>query len=240
MFWPVYDLLMLASCIWVGSLFRRQWLSWAAVVGMAVLQLVDLSPGLLQRSQALDAAQQSEAFPTQMSTNDPFAARYDAKALEQERSELLAELSEGIIQPDTLYLFSEEELFLQTVEEVSETQAWCGRVDGTQGSWYVIAPGMQDAQLDDGCIRYDMNYPLRIADYTDGLWNRGVLDQDRGVVCFVDAPFTRRKLENASFLCAGQSEYPILKVDDSDPGWLMVTLDIEDATVLWDQELETK
>lgn len=175
-----------------------------------------------------------------MSTNDPFAARYDAKALEQERSELLAELSEGIIQPDTLYLFSEEGLFLQTVEEVSETQAWCGRVDGTQGSWYVIAPGMQDAQLDDGCIRYDMNYPLRIADYTDGLWNRGVLDQDRQVVCFVDAPFTRHKLENASFLCAGQSEYPILKVDDSDPGWLMVTLDIEDATVLWDQELETK
>ena len=34
--------------------------------------------------------------------------------------------------------------------------------------------------------------------------------------------------------------YRITKLDDSDPGWLMVTLDIEDATVLWDQELTTK
>ena len=41
-------------------------------------------------------------------------------------------------------------------------------------------------------------------------------------------------------LCAGGQEYPILKVDDHDAGWLMVTLDIEDATVLWDQELTTK
>ena len=44
----------------------------------------------------------------------------------------------------------------------------------------------------------------------------------------------------AALLCAGGQEDPLLKVDDHDAGWLMVTLDIEDATVLWDQELTTK
>lgn len=29
-------------------------------------------------------------------------------------------------------------------------------------------------------------------------------------------------------------------IDDHDAGWLMVTLDIPDATVLWDKELESK
>ena len=173
-------------------------------------------------------------------TNDPFAARYDAISLEEERSVLLEELSQGTLRQDTLYLFSEEGAFLQTVDAVTGTDAWCGRVDGDAGSWYVIAPGMKEATLDERCITYGKDYPLRLADYTDGLWNRGVLDRDRQVVCFADSPFTRSKLEGASLLCAGQAEYPILKVDDSDPGWLMVTLEIEDATVLWDQELETK
>lgn len=277
MFWPVYYLLMLAACILVCRLFRKESLSIAAVSCLAVVQLWDLSPGLAQRSQALRAAQQSEAFPSQMTstfwalakdrytniasmdgiqndalhlalyaadlgwtTNDPFAARYDAVSLEEERSVLLEELSQGTLRQDTLYLFSEEGAFLQTVDAVTGTDAWCGRVDGDAGSWYVIAPGMKEATLDERCITYGKDYPLRLADYTDGLWNRGVLDRDRQVVCFADSPFTRSKLEGASLLCAGQAEYPILKVDDSDPGWLMVTLEIEDATVLWDQELETK
>ena len=42
------------------------------------------------------------------------------------------------------------------------------------------------------------------------------------------------------FCAATGQAYAIRAVDDSDPGWLMVTLDIEDATVLWDQELTTK
>ena len=108
------------------------------------------------------------------------------------------------------------------------------------GSWYVIAPGMAEIALDSSCIRYDKNYPLRLADYTDALWNHGVLDGDRRIICFADAPFTREKLEGASTLSANGKSYRILQLDDSDPGWLMVTLDIEDATVLWGQELETE
>src|SRR5699024_8688778 len=106
--------------------------------------------------------------------------------------------------------------------------------------WYVIAPGLQGEEFDGLCTVYDEDYPLRLADYTDALWNRGVLDSTKQTVCFADSPFARRKLEGAAYLCADGQAYAITQVDDSDPGWLMVTLEIEDATVLWDRELTTK
>ena len=176
-----------------------------------------------------------------MTTNDPFAARYDAEALESERQTILQELSEGALRTDALYLFQEEGAFLQAVEPVKD-QAWCGRVTSSDGTsqWYVIAPGLQNETFDALCTPYGPDYPLRLADYTDALWNRGVLDSTKQTVCFADAPFVRAKLENARFLCADGQQYAILTVDDSDPGWLMVTLEIEDATILWDQELTTQ
>ena len=176
-----------------------------------------------------------------MTTNDPFAARYDAQALETSRQTVLEELSAGTLRQDTLYLFETEGAFLQAVEPV-KGQAWCGRVESADGTavWYVIAPGLQDHTFDSLCTVYDENYPLRLADYTDALWNRGVLDTTKQTVCFADSPFARAKLDGADFLCCDGQAYAIRAVDDSDPGWLMVTLDIEDATVLWDQELTTK
>lgn len=276
MFWPVYYLLMLGACVGVARLFKQNKLSVAAVAVLVAVQLLDLTPGLAQRSQAFAQAQSSEAFPTQltsdfwqqaagryttiasmdglqtdalhlalyaadlgMSTNDPFAARYDAQTLEAQRSQYRQELADGILRQDTLYLFAEEGAFLQAVEPVKDSGAWCGRIDGENGSWYVIAPGMEDYLPDSTCIPYDENYPLRLADYTDALWNRGVLDSTKKTVCFADSPFARGKLENAEAITANGQSYTILEVDDSDPGWLMVTLDINDATVLWGQELET-
>lgn len=176
-----------------------------------------------------------------MTTSDPFAARYDEEALAKERDTASQQLAQGILSEDTLYLFEDEGAFLQAVEPVKE-QAWCGRVTSADGShsWYVIAPGLQGQEFDDLCTPYDADYPLRLADYTDALWNHGVLDSTKKTVCFADSAFTRGKLEDAAYLCAGSKSYAIVQVDDSDPGWLMVTLDIDDATVLWDQELTTK
>ena len=174
-----------------------------------------------------------------MTTNDPFAARCDEKALEAQRETVLEELSAGRLRQDTLYLFEEEGAFLQAVETVQE-QAWCGRIHTDGCDWYVIAPGLQHRAFDSSCTRYDENYPLRLADYTDALWNRGVLDSASNIICFVDSAFARRNLENAEFLCSGGSSYRIIQVDDSDPGWLMITLEIEDATILWDKELTTQ
>lgn len=175
-----------------------------------------------------------------MTTNDPFAARYDAAALAAQQETLTQELAEGTLRSDTLYLFAVEGNFLQAVEPVSGSGAWCGRIDGAEGSWYVIAPGMAAYEPDGSCTPYGPDYPLRLADFTDALWNRGVLDSDRRVVCLADSPFARAKLEGAGYLCADGADYAILDVDDSDPGWLMITLDIPDATVLWGKELETK
>ena len=176
-----------------------------------------------------------------MTTNNPFAARYDDAALENQRAALLAALAEGQAEPNALYLFEDEGDFLQAVEPVRNA-AWCGKVTSRDGScnWYVIAPGLQGQTFDALCTLYDDSYPLRLADYTDALWNRGVLDETKQTVCFKDSPFARAKLDGAALLCAGGQEYPILKVDDHDAGWLMVTLDINDATILWDQELTTQ
>lgn len=173
-----------------------------------------------------------------MTTNDPFAARYDAAALAAERAALLDELAAGTLRADTLYLFSDEGYFLQAVEPV-RAQAWCGAVTGPDDTcWYAIAPGLQGTAFDAACTPYDENWPLRLADYTDALWNRGVLDGDRRIVCFRDSPFARAKLDGAAALRANGQDYAILQIDDSDPGWLMVTLDIADAAVLWDTPLE--
>ena len=176
-----------------------------------------------------------------MTTNDPFAARYDEAALAARRQSTLDALAAGTLQSDTLYLFEDEGAFLQAVEPVKDA-AWCGRVTSADGrcSWYVIAPGLQGQHFDALCTPYDADYPLRLADYTDALWNRGVLDSTRKTICFKDSPFARARLEGAAYLCANGQEYPILEIDDHDAGWLMVTLEIDDATVLWDEELTTK
>ena len=81
----------------------------------------------------------------------------------------------------------------------------------------MIAPGLQGQNFDALCTPYDENYPLRLADYTDALWNRGVLDETKQTVCFADSPFVRRKLEHASVLCADGKEYTIKTIDD--PGY---------------------
>lgn len=276
LFWPVYYLLILCVCVGLSRLSSRKRVCCIAITCMAAIQLLDIAPGLVQRHQAFEQAQVTQAFPSTltssfwqqaegryasivsmdglqsdalhlalyaadhgMSTNDPFAARYDAAALETQRETYRQELAQGILREDTLYLFAEEGAFLQAVEPVKDSGAWCGRIDGADGSWYVIAPGMAGCSLDEACIPYDEAYPLRIADYTDALWNKGVLDCTKKTVCFVDSPFARQKLENAAAITANGQTYEITKLDDSDPGWLMVTLNIEDATVLWGQELET-
>lgn len=274
LFWPVYDLLVLAAFAGVCRLPKAS----CGVILLAAVQIWDISPGLWQRHLDMISANQTQAYPTSlesdfwqtiagrydhiesvqglqddalhlallaadngMTTNDPFAARYDADALETERQMVLQELSNGQLREDTLYLFQDEGSFLQAVEPVKE-EAWCGHItsEDEASNWYVIAPGLQGQTFDDLSTRYDDEYPLRLADYTDALWNRGVLDSTKQTICFADSPFARSKLAGAAFLCADGKDYPITTVDDSDPGWLMVTLDIEDATILWDQELTTK
>ncbi len=246
---------------------------------LAVVQVWDVSPGMVQRSAAMLQAMQTDAFPTEMesdfwqaaqqytavvsmdeiqmtalhlalfaadngmTTNDPFAARYDETALAAQRETLLEELADGTVCGRIrLYLFAEEGAFLQAVEPVKDN-AWCGRVTSTDGTCQLVCDCARAARqtFDALCTPYDENYPLRLADYTDALWNRGVLDATKKTVCFMALSLCPRKAGRCcSTLCAEGSEYPILAVDDHDAGWLMVTLDIDDATILWNEELTTK
>ena len=221
---------MLLTLVGLARLKGRWLLAGAAL--LAVVQVWDVSPGMVQRSAAMLQAMQTDAFPTEMESDFWQAAQ-----------QYTAVVSMDEIQDDALHLalFAEEGAFLPAVEPVKDN-AWCGRVTSKDGtcSWYVIAPGLQGQNFDALCTPYDENYPLRLADYTDALWNRGVLDETKQTVCFADSPFVRRKLEHASVLCADGKEYTIKTIDDHDAGWLMVTLDIPDATVLWDKELESK
>lgn len=278
LFWPVYYLLMLAAILGVLGIahsVRRRGAAAAAVLILAALQLLDISPGISQHHNAFQEAEQTASFPSQLSgnfwkcasqqykhilsmdsiqnnalslalfaadngmtTNDPFAARYDETALQNQRSEILKNLEMGRLEADTLYLFADEGDFLAVVDQV-QSQAWCGHICASDSNgWYVIAPGLQGSEFGTQAVPFNENYPLKIADYTDALWNHGVLSSDKRIVCFRDSAFVRRKLSDAAALGADGTLFSIVKTDDKDAGWLMVTLETEDASCLIGQELE--
>ena len=87
-------------------------------------------------------------------------------------------------------------------------------------------------------LLYSEDYPIYVLDYTDANWDHGVLTWDNCTVMFDDTPLLRRRLEGVSAVVANGIRYKILTVDDSDPGYIMLTLDTEDAAVLRGVELE--
>ncbi|MCF2556330.1 hypothetical protein JQM64_02115 [Fournierella massiliensis] len=267
MFWPVYYLLFLGCLLLLLRCFSARG-SAVLVLVLAAVQLWDISPALAERGNemrqyeteylnpltsdfwqeaaerynhilSLDGLQEEPLFlalyaaDNGMTTNDPFAARYDEAALEEQRAALHEEILNGQLRQDSLYLIQDEGLFWELAEAAGD-QAFCARLEG---GWFVLAPGMeyegQDTQV------YGEDYPLHISDYSDDNWLHGVLLWDHKTVAFHDCDFTRRKLTGASALvCEGQ-EYPILEISDKDEGWLMVTLDIEDASLLAGKDLES-
>ena len=58
------------------------------------------------------------------------------------------------------------------------------------------------------------------------------MNANHAVCAFYDDETTRPLLQDASALVCDGASYRILKKDYSDEGWVMVTLDIEDAGVL--------
>lgn len=178
-----------------------------------------------------------------MTTNDPFAARYDEAGLKAQRSAVIEQLRAGQPEADCLYLICREGLFLDLADR-QPAGVFCAQL---AGGWYVIAPGMD--YLGDDALIFSDDFPLRLVEtYTDDYWVNGVLarapteewqDKAGRTLLFTDCAFTRRHLENARALRddAGR-EYAVLAVDDRDEGWLMVTLDIPDASVLVGMDLE--
>ena len=186
------------------------------------------------------------------STDTAVVARYGEAAAEARRAGFINEVLSGEIRSDCLYVTERPETFLQLADAAAEQGAWCGALYARVGegepepALYVIAPGLDDYNHD-LAVTYSEDFPLRIADYSDDYWLKGVLSlnlagigreaDENKVVLFYDTPLARRRLmPGAAILCAGQ-RYPILDVDDSDEGWLMVTLDTADARPLAGKDL---
>lgn len=276
MFWPVYYLIVLFCIIFCARILNGR-KALICLTLLAAVQLIDLSPALLQRHRMF--SNYEPAYPSQlisdfwqqaseqydhlvsldslqydplnlalyaadhhMTTNDPFAARFDEVQLETQRSETIAQLRQGQIDPQSLYLMQDEALFLELADCLSAADVYCARLDT---HWYVIAPGMQYHGSD--AVPFDESFPLRLPPFNSDHWMHGVLfraptdewvDKVNRTILLPDCSYTRRKLEHASALRAAGTDYPILTVDDRDAGWLMVTLDIADANILIEQDLE--
>lgn len=186
------------------------------------------------------------------STDTSFAARYDEAAAAQARQAYRQALLKGELAADCLYVTEREETFLALADAASGAGAWCGLLsfrdaNGVQPALYVIAPGLACSE-NELVTAFGESFPFHLADYSDDHWSGGVLSLNLGaigreadenkVVLFYDTPFLRRKLAGARALRADGAEYPIVSVSDADAGWLMVTLDTQDARPLAGKALE--
>lgn len=267
MFWPVYYLILLYSIATLQRVLSPRWAA-AALCAVVAVQVWDISPALLQRHRLLADYQPPAEFASglvsdfwqqaanrydhlatlsdttgdtlflalwaadaSMTTDDPFAARSDQAALNARRADTIAALEAGEVQPDCLYLTDDEGLFLRLADRLAG-QVFCARIDGH----WVIAPGM-DYSGEDALV-YSQDYPLTILDYTDANWDAGVLTWDNCTVILADTPLLRRRLEGAGAVVAGGVRYAITLVDDDDPGYILLTLDTQDAAPLRGVELE--
>lgn len=181
------------------------------------------------------------------SSDTSFIARFNEAQAEERREQYIQAIQNGTMPTDSIFVTEQESTFLQLADAAQAQGAWCGVIQTVENGetiplLYVIAPNMTySGPL---ALQYSQDYPLHIADYSDDYWQHGILtsnldkinrteDKNR-VVLFYDTPLARRKLQNATALmAAGDQQYPIVSVSDQDAGWLMVTLEIEDAHILY-------
>lgn len=302
MFWPVYYLLFVFALRGISRLdarLQKRGLCGGLLALTCLVQLTDLSPALMQKSDSMrhyqpqipdpvvgstpDLCKTSSFFETVrgkydrlialdplthtgvslllytadegMSTTDTSVlARYNEELAQKSRNNFFAELKEGILCPTALYVTEQEETFLTFAETASKAGAWCGALKADLGSGaetvlYVIAPDFDGEGLTN-VLPFGPDFPVHLPDHSDDFWDRGVLslnldqigreaDKDK-VIGFYDTPFLRQKLEGASAICADGIDYPILELDDRDPGWIMLRLDIPDAHILIEKDLTFK
>lgn len=169
-----------------------------------------------------------------MTTNDTFTARFDKKTRPVDIFKSFEQLAYKTYDENTLYITSDEEKFFNLAEGFG-SEMYCAFIDNL---WYVFAPqpGAEYTKSEGDVLPEE--YPLKILDYSDALWDEGVLTTDKRVVCFNDTVFTRTRIDGAKAVKASGQSYPVLEVSYKDAGWIMVTVDIEDAGVLRGKRLE--
>lgn len=173
-----------------------------------------------------------------MTTNDGFTARFDVDYHHEVVEEEIDRLLRAEADPDTLYITSNRTLFFQLAETLQDV-AVCAQVDHI---WYVFAPlqsGLIPPAPSETLLIYP-DFPLQLEDLTDGAWTQGVLNEDKSICTVLDNPFTQHFFDDAEYIVCDGISYKILKKDYKDAGWLMITLDLEDASILVGKELSTR
>lgn len=159
-----------------------------------------------------------------MTTNLPFAARSDDKALGDEIEAEMERARAGIIDPTKLYITTYEGTFMRYADFFLG-KAVCARVDMY---WYVFAPYNEEllsAYFPGADVYIYDELPFTIADYTDEQWSGGVFNDDSATVCFYDNNTNRALLESASALVLDDERYNILGKNYADKGWIILKLD---------------
>lgn len=174
-----------------------------------------------------------------MSTDFPFLARFDADLHASRAASVRENLLNGNYDEDTLYLFTEEDesLFHDVAFYINSPELVCGKAGE---AFYFIAPDNGDLKLpsnDDSLILYE-DLPLIVADYSDGIWDHGVLLSKPNTITFLNNAFSKSFLDNASVIYCEGMPYEIQKIYE-DPGYIMVEVDVEDGHLLCEKPLNT-
>ncbi len=174
-----------------------------------------------------------------MTTDFPFLARYDAERHLAEAEKTKESLLNGQVDPDTIYLFSleDESVFHDIAFFINGEGVRCGQV---AGDFFFIAPEngrLIIPETDSSLILYE-NIPLIVADYSDDIWDHGVLMSQPGTITFLNNAFTHSFFDGATELYCGGETFRILRVWE-DPGYVMVDVDVPDGHVLTGKVLTT-
>ncbi len=173
-----------------------------------------------------------------ITTNFPFLARYDADLHAIQAEKTRADLLNGIYDDQTLYLFSSEDesLFHDVAYYVNSDKLVCGRAGE---EFYFIAPANDKFSLpsDDDTVLYD-DLPLIIADYSDDIWDHGVMVSIPNTITFLNNAFTKSFLDGAETIICEGVRYELIRIYD-DPGYIMVEINADDGHVLTGKALTT-
>ncbi len=172
-----------------------------------------------------------------MTTNDGWTARFDSKTHAAEVAAETERLLSGEFAPDTIYLTSNEETFIPLAEALGDA-VWAVKIDTL---WYALIPKNEAVTMPTASetLYFYPDIPLFLPTYNDDNWTNAIFNTDPTLICFYDNAFTSALLNDASYLVCEGVAYEILNKDYKDAGWVMLTLDIEDARILIDKPLTT-
>ncbi len=171
-----------------------------------------------------------------LTTNDGFTARFDTNTHAQDIEEELERLANGEISEGTFYLTSDESTFAYVAHK-TQGLTYAVQIDW---EWYAILPivdGLEAPTASDTLYVYPL-IPLMIPDYSDDHFTDGISNDDPSTITLPMNYFTKIYFGVATALIDQDGNYyDIIEYNYNYEDRFIITLDIEDASVLKGQYL---